>query len=257
VIPSRAKILNRSGALAVLAISFLCGQSFDVASIRSASPASKQDKAIGLTYKGSDSVQFRRTTVANLLQLALGVRAFQIVGPAWITADRFDLAASFPPNSTTEQFNTMLVDLLVERFAMRSHHENRPYARYRLSVGKSGVKMRKPGIDVSTGSGLRAEPTETGFHVAGAVVPILQLVTFLEGYLRSTGEVTAVIDETGLEGGYLLDFSFARDIAAPNPSGLPDLFRALEQDLGLKLGKVTDPLDTIVIDSINRQPSEN
>lgn len=43
-----------------------------------------------------------------------------------------------------------------------------------------------------------------------------------------------------------------------DPSGLPNIFKAVEQQLGLKLVKMKDiPLDTIVIDRVERIPAGN
>jgi len=104
----------------------------------------------------------------------------------------------------------------------------------------------------------------------------------IEPYLRSfiqlsTGEEsTHIVDNTGLSGKYDYSLKFdarstaARLVVAPGvqtatsagtasePSGLPDLFHAMEQQLGLRLVKSKGfPLDTIVIDHIERMPIED
>jgi len=49
----------------------------------------------------------------------------------------------------------------------------------------------------------------------------------------------------------------AQDALGPG-SGLPNIFKALEQQLGLKLVKAKDiPLDTIVVDQAERIPAGN
>ena len=75
-----------------------------------------------------------------------------------------------------------------------------------------------------------------------------------------------VIDQTGLQGGYYIKLQWARpqpasanpgmDIAPPlGPAG-PDIFTALQQQLGLKLESTKGPVEVLVIDHIER-PSEN
>jgi uncharacterized protein (TIGR03435 family) len=44
---------------------------------------------------------------------------------------------------------------------------------------------------------------------------------------------------------------------ADQPDGAPDLFTALEKQLGLKLEKSKTALDVIVIDHMDKQPTEN
>ena len=54
-----------------------------------------------------------------------------------------------------------------------------------------------------------------------------------------------------------------RGLAAPStgeagqPDAAPDLFTALEKQLGLKLEKSKTQLDVIVIDHMDKQPTEN
>ena len=80
-----------------------------------------------------------------------------------------------------------------------------------------------------------------------------------------------VVDKTGLTGAYDITLKFDADrqaivsgLAAPvggpesEPSGLPNIFKALERQLGLKLVKGKDiPMDTIVIDQAERIPLGN
>jgi uncharacterized protein (TIGR03435 family) len=80
------------------------------------------------------------------------------------------------------------------------------------------------------------------------------------------------VDKTGLTGKYdfTLEYSQAglpgpmgRGLAAPPPGDAdvsdpaPDLFTALEKQLGLKLEKSKTPLDVIVVDHMDKQPTEN
>jgi len=45
--------------------------------------------------------------------------------------------------------------------------------------------------------------------------------------------------------------------AAPDPDALPDLFAAVQSQLGLKLEAKKGPVEMIVIDHIEKTPSEN
>jgi uncharacterized protein (TIGR03435 family) len=80
---------------------------------------------------------------------------------------------------------------------------------------------------------------------------------------ESRGVDRPVIDQTGLTGGYYIKIQWAPEQrhaeigsdAPLGPSG-PDIFTALQQQLGLKLKPTKGPVDFIVIDHIER-PSEN
>lgn len=72
--------------------------------------------------------------------------------------------------------------------------------------------------------------------------------------------VPHIVDHTGLAGQYDIKLRFASggstgagEISEP----APDIFQALEEQLGLTLHKTKIPLDVIVIDRIDKTPSEN
>jgi uncharacterized protein (TIGR03435 family) len=59
---------------------------------------------------------------------------------------------------------------------------------------------------------------------------------------------------TGLEGYFDMDLRWADE---NGPSELPSLFTALQETLGLKLESRKAPLDVIVVDRVERIPTEN
>ena len=66
-----------------------------------------------------------------------------------------------------------------------------------------------------------------------------------------------VIDKTGLTGIYDLDLRWTgEDVLTPDPSAPPDIFIALQEQLGLKLRPAKGPVATLVVDHIE-MPSEN
>lgn len=64
-----------------------------------------------------------------------------------------------------------------------------------------------------------------------------------------------VTDETGLSGKYYLGFEFAKDEHPPDVD-LPTIFPAL-QDLGLKLEKRKGPVEVLMVDHVEKIPTEN
>jgi uncharacterized protein (TIGR03435 family) len=75
-----------------------------------------------------------------------------------------------------------------------------------------------------------------------------------------------VVDKTGLTGRYVIDLTFTPELpipaganipgAAADPNG-PSIYTALREQLGLKLESQRDHEEILVIDHIERQPSEN
>ncbi len=64
-----------------------------------------------------------------------------------------------------------------------------------------------------------------------------------------------VVDRTGLTGNYDVGMEYNADLEHDSP--LPSLFTTLQESLGLKLESQKVPVDFLVIDHINRVPTEN
>jgi uncharacterized protein (TIGR03435 family) len=78
--------------------------------------------------------------------------------------------------------------------------------------------------------------------------------------------VIPMVDETGLTGKYDFKLEFSSEslisLIAPGhcreaTDAAPEIFTALERQLGLKLEKRKAQLDVVVIDHLDRQPTEN
>jgi len=88
------------------------------------------------------------------------------------------------------------------------------------------------------------------------MVTVGELLTVVQ---RLNG-ISHAVDHTGLNGTYDAKLMFASGGSAVSDNAsepAPDIFNALEKQLGLKLQKTRAPLDVIVIDHIDRTPVEN
>src|ERR1017187_2112222 len=122
--------------------------SFDAASVKLADPAAppaswRTTGGPGTTDPGR--IRFGRALMLELLTRAFGVGNDQISAPAW-ARDSFgpafyEIQATMPPGTTKEQFQSMLENLLAERFHLVFHHETRNFPGYELVVAKSGPKL--------------------------------------------------------------------------------------------------------------------
>ena len=83
-------------------------------------------------------------TLESLITYAYDVRSFQVTGPGWTNADRFDIEARFPKGAGKEDEPRMLQALLKDRFKLAFHIEKRELEGYVLVVGKHGAKLRPP-----------------------------------------------------------------------------------------------------------------
>ncbi len=64
-----------------------------------------------------------------------------------------------------------------------------------------------------------------------------------------------VVDRTGIPGNYDFSLSYARD--GDTDSSLPSFFTALQEQFGLKLEPAKAPLEIVVIDHVERVPTDN
>jgi uncharacterized protein (TIGR03435 family) len=209
---------------------------------------------------------------------------------------RFVIDAKLPPGTTKEQLRVMLQNLLAERFKLATHRETRERAKYSLTVAKNGPKMKEaapyvppPGGETIPRGGrgrsidaygfpVWQEPPEGGtwrFFINGRARLGAQRATMkdLADELTTWQLRTPVTDDTGLTAKYdfVLTFSVpdwhGQTVELPDGMGrldpsvasepLPDLFAAMQSQLGLKLEPKKGPVDVIVIDQIERAPTAN
>jgi uncharacterized protein DUF3738 len=117
-------------------------QAFEVASIkpnRSGSGSSIENTDHGRLVVTND-------TVKKLIQLAFGVKDFQIEGgPGWIATERYDIVATTgkAEDIGDAELMPLLQSLLAERFALKVHSSTKEGTVYSLSVARNGPKLRE------------------------------------------------------------------------------------------------------------------
>ncbi len=230
----------------ILFAASLLGQEFEVAAIK---PAAPQEIGRTSTRMSSDtdtgSLVYANVNLKQILARAWNVQQYQITGPDFLEDARFDVTASFPPRSTSEQLSTMLQKLLADRFGVQLHRETRELPAFGLVVAKGGPKFKQAESDggISTNSG------RGRWHMTAKITMrrLAELLTEQAG--------RPVLDQTGLAGSYdlTLEWSTTDTAAADSPS----LFTALQDQLGLKLEAIRAPVESIVIDRAERTATEN
>ena len=247
-------ILILCGSHGALAQSATTPPAFEVASIK---PASLQEPGRVSTRMSSDAGMLRYTnvSVSDVIGQAYRVQQNQISGPAWLDTERFDIAAKIPAGAAKDQIPRMFQALLAERFKLAFHREKKELPIYTLVAAKSGTKLQR--AESSTGLSIGTNPK--GAHVTGQVS-----IQWLSDYL-STRLGREVLDQTELDAVYAVALTWVPDPAeepgslngsAPAAPG-PSLFTALQEQLGLKLVATRGPVEVLVIDHVEKSPTEN
>jgi len=267
---------------------------FEVASVKPAAQGARPDPSREGTFD-AESVTFRNAQLIQIIRVAYGVDFDRISGPAWLYDEKYDIVAKILPGTTKEQSNVMLQNLLAERFKLVLHHVSKEFPAYELTVAKGGPKLKEaadPAAQAARPGDLPRDVklTPDGFPeippgIGGMRVNMTNGVTYLTARAQPvsmlTGQLAAafgtptgtnrfamghLVDQTGLTGKYDFTLEFAGRLgpggidSAPSVDATdpaPDIFRALEKQLGLKLIKSTTSEDTLVIDHIEKVPTEN
>jgi uncharacterized protein (TIGR03435 family) len=249
-------------------------------------------------------VSIEGMSLKNLIRQAWNLFSPELIvgAPKFAESDRYNIIAEAPtygadPDAESgpaegsrfqtidqDSINVMLRNLLIERFKLQSHTEERPSAAFVLTAIKP--KMKK--ADPANRTGYHEGPGPDGKDPRIANPAIGRLVTcenmtvkqlaqnlpmMAGGYIQGA----TVYDETGIEGAFdfTLSFSGAGMVGggarggrgsdgppgaipqASDPNGAISLYEAIEKQLGLKLERTKRPAQVLVIDHIEPKPIEN
>lgn len=251
--------------------------SFEVASIRPGVAPDAEMIAIRMSAESS-RIHYVNVSLRDLIRVAYRVMPFQVSGPDWL-GNRFNIEARYPAGATDDQVPEMLQSLLRDRFKLQLHNESKEHAVFALVVGKNGPKLkpsevkatdypdspnRKPGTPVRGDIQIMGSPT--GMHLKGPAITLSRLCETLSMFVDQP-----VVDQTGLKERYDIDLTFMPDnIRMRGGPGGPGqgadggaeaqprvtLFEAV-QDFGLKLEPRKAPLQMLIVDHIEKAPTEN
>ncbi len=221
-------------------------QSFDVASV-------KLTANLRPGY-GNEHILARpgNLTMSNvrlraMIKWAYDVKDYQISGPSWLGSPgwlggdlaRYEVLAKAPADTPVSTLRLMLQKLLADRFQLVLHRETREAPAYALTVTK--LKIHKSD-DAAGESGVG--PAAGGFDLQNTTME--QLADLLSGPLH-----TPVLDRTGAEG----RFNFPIRLEKGDPDEA--FVNALREQFGLKLEKTKTQLAMLVVETAEKQPTEN
>jgi uncharacterized protein (TIGR03435 family) len=258
---------------------------FDAADIKIAAP----ETAMNGRLQPNGRLDFQGATMKTLFQLAWDITDDELLAgaPKWFDTTKYSLVAkvSTPGNDANgvqfdiDDLRVMLRTLLVERFKIVTHIEQRPIDAYTLVVAdKAKLQAADPANRTGwfNGPGVGAkDPRETHPSLNRLItVQNMSMAQFAEdmsamagGYLKEP-----VADATGLSGSWDFTLNFSGinvynagrggdanggPLGASAPTGALSLFDALEKQLGLKLEQRKRPFPVMVIDRIEERPTDN
>jgi uncharacterized protein (TIGR03435 family) len=233
---------------------------FDVATVK---PVDADAKA-GRLFKMDGTHRWLATnyTLKNLIALAYDLNPRTISGgPGWMDEQCFNIEAVTPgdvrPNRLEQM--QMLRALLVERFGLIFHRQDKEFSIYELDVAKDGPKLKAAAKPDDP-------PQLVGVVYPGKIEVPARSVTmddFVAMLQRATLD-RPTVNKTGLTGKYDFDLEWAQDEsqyggqvpAAPDDSQSPPLFTAVQEQLGLKLEATRGMVSAMIVDQAQK-PSPN
>jgi len=212
-----------------------------------------------------------------LIAFAFGVQGSDISGaPSWVDSAKYDVAATAAkPDLTRDDYRLMLQALLIDRFKLAIHWEQRDRNGFTLVADKKESKLvaasapcSEPGAPRDASAVVICGTFFTGpASLDARRMSMPQFASTLSIVLDAP-----VIDKTGAAGFYDIHLEFspegtnlsgrgagplATPLDADNPDrDKPSIFTALQQQLGLRLESAKVPTKILTVDHVE-QPAEN
>lgn len=179
-------------------------------------------------------------TLNVLVAFAYNVRKHQISGgPDWLNSERYDVLAKAEPAPRGDEVRNMVRTLLTDRFKLKLRHETKELPMFDLVLAKNGPKLREAKRD----SQIEKHMFQVGRdHLSASVATMSDLAQILSDQLGRS-----ILDRTGLKGAYDLKLEWN----GPSP------LTAMQEQLGLKLESRTGPVEILVVDHVEKVPTEN
>jgi uncharacterized protein (TIGR03435 family) len=269
---------------------------FEVAVIKPSAPDSRQTRS---PFQPGGKLDLQGFTLKTLIAIAWNINADEMLvgAPKWLDTDRFDIIAkastatllhgpSNAPPMDIDALRLMLRALLVDRFKLAVHNEDRPMSAYTLVAVKPKLTKADPSnrTRIKEGPAPASKDPRDKNPVLGRLVTCQnmtmaqfaeQLQNIAPGYIHSP-----VLDATGLDGAFDFTLSFSPagvfqsggrggdrggdagppsggTTAASEPNGALTLFEAIDKQLGLKLEMKKRPIPVLVIDHVEQKPTDN
>jgi uncharacterized protein (TIGR03435 family) len=194
-------------------------------------PTDPDYKGVNFRLQPGGRLDIKGATLKLLIQQSWDVSDDMIAGmPKWMETDRYDIIAKAPatgPDVDFDELIAMLKQMIVERFRLEVHMENREATAYTLTAPKPKMKKADPNsrTKYKEGPGAEGKDPRDKNPILSRLVTVqnMTMAQFAEklqsiapGYIHSP-----VLNATGLEGGYdfTMSFSAVGLVRAPGGGG--------------------------------------
>jgi uncharacterized protein (TIGR03435 family) len=210
---------------------------------------------------GTGNLRVRNMFLKAVLLSAFPIQEAQLIGgPEWLATDRFDIVAKASTSTPDADLHVMLQNLLIQRFSMKMHVETRSLPIYALTLARADRQIGPDMHVLDPGSGVKVGAQASG----GFGATNMHLFTSMEGLAGALSRLLgrSVVDRTGLNGGFELTCRYTlpgAPAAADSDSAqrAPEIFTALQEQLGLKLEATRGPVEVLVIDSVEHPKNDD
>jgi uncharacterized protein (TIGR03435 family) len=223
---------------------------FEVASMRRSTANSSR---YVIRYKAGRPT-FTNVPLQWIIARAYSVQDIRVMGPRWLEVERYDIEATCPADTSRERLNRMLEHLLIERLGLAAHRETKDIPAYVLTAAKRGPKLQSAEGPPQGGYQMKTEGENLEIR---SRTTLAVFAGFLSGFLR-----LPVVDQTGVTGTFDITLDWALD---PHEQSNVDaqvgqelaIQEGLANQLGLKLELKKVPLEVVIVDHVEKVPTEN
>lgn len=202
-------------------------------------------------------------SLTSLIVEAYRVKRAEVVRPLWLDDDVIAIEGTMPMNTSQDTVRLMLQEALAERMGLKIHRENRDMTVYALVAAKGGLKLQAADIPAQrklkkigspSGSVSASRSWRPGYFFAMAI-SLDDLALSME---PCYGIQVPIVNLTGAEESeYKFDMSWPPGEQMGMcvfDDGFPD---ALEKQHGIRIEKRKMKMDVLVVDQVNRVPTDN
>ena len=217
-----------------------------------------------MNFRQPDRITATNIGLETLVRFTFDAKLSKITGlPEWAQSARFDINAKSEKTTTIAEKREMLRALLEDRFGLKHHIEVSDGDVYALTVkspGELGPFVRPTSPECAS---VLEEQERNGYTqrvCTHALSKVPGNFEFTAMRMQSLGDALAIflqkpiVDRTNLAGRFdiVLQAQTSLDAAADDPRGYPSIFTALQEQAGLKLESVRGPIQTFVVDAVER-----
>jgi uncharacterized protein (TIGR03435 family) len=233
---------------------------FEIASVKPYVVGSRRGANVGCSNGRFLSYGF---PLIDTIQFAYDLREFQFPKlPRWTEArdGYYEIEAKAANPVSESQCRMMVRQLLADRFKLTAHWDSKEISVYQLVVAKNGLTMQKAN---DSDEGTDVKITFNGHQMGTALASVdtkptkgrtMQELAFV---LSAFTSGQPILDKTEIEGAYKVNLAFSSALPGQPPSDDPDLYTAVQQQLGLKLQAAKEAVQVLVVDDLERPSSEN